>query len=198
MPAILYGTAWKEERTAELVRLALAAGFSGIDTANQRKHYFEAGVGDAVATPSGADGAVARAELFLQTKFTYARGQDHRLPYDPAAPFAEQVRQSLASSLEHLRHRLRRLVPAARAGARRRHHGVGSRGVARDGGAAREGRTRLIGVSNVSAAQLARCSPRRRSSPRSCRTAASRATAGIATYGRSVVATGSCTRASRC
>ena len=26
---------------------------------------------------------VTRAELFLQTKFTYQRGQDHRLPYDP-------------------------------------------------------------------------------------------------------------------
>src|SRR5262249_40362887 len=34
--------------------------------------------------------------------FTYQRGQDHRLPYDPAASLSEQVAQSLASSLEHL------------------------------------------------------------------------------------------------
>jgi diketogulonate reductase-like aldo/keto reductase len=40
--------------------------------------------------------------LFLQTKFTYQRGQDHRLPYDPAATLTAQVAQSLASSLEHL------------------------------------------------------------------------------------------------
>ncbi len=43
-----------------------------------------------------------RADLFLQTKFTYQRGQDHRLPYDPAARLSDQVSQSLASSLEHL------------------------------------------------------------------------------------------------
>jgi diketogulonate reductase-like aldo/keto reductase len=45
---------------------------------------------------------VTRAGLFLQTKFTYQRGQDHRLPYDPQARFSIQVAQSLASSLEHL------------------------------------------------------------------------------------------------
>jgi diketogulonate reductase-like aldo/keto reductase len=45
---------------------------------------------------------VTRADLFLQTKFTYQRGQDHRLPYDPQARFSIQVAQSLASSLEHL------------------------------------------------------------------------------------------------
>jgi diketogulonate reductase-like aldo/keto reductase len=97
MPWLLYGTAWKEERTADLVRLALAQGFTGIDTANQRKHYHEAGVGEALAAAG-----VPRDGLFLQTKFTYARGQDHRLPFDPAAPPATQVRQSFDSSLEHL------------------------------------------------------------------------------------------------
>lgn len=45
---------------------------------------------------------VARPDLFLQTKFTDQRGQDHRLPYDPAASLPVQVAQSLASSLEHL------------------------------------------------------------------------------------------------
>jgi len=96
-PRLIYGTAWKEERTAALTIQALAAGFRGIDTANQRKHYVEAAVGEAVAA-SG----LARSELFLQTKFTYVRGQDQRLPYDPAAPLRTQVAQSCASSLEHL------------------------------------------------------------------------------------------------
>jgi diketogulonate reductase-like aldo/keto reductase len=102
IPALLYGTAWKEDRTAELTSLALAAGFRGIDTANQRKHYFEAAVGAAVTTALTATPAIPRDQLFLQTKFTYARGQDHRLPYDPAAPFPAQVEQSFALSLEHL------------------------------------------------------------------------------------------------
>ena len=38
---IIYGTAWKKERTAELVVAAVLAGFRGIDTACQPKHYQE-------------------------------------------------------------------------------------------------------------------------------------------------------------
>lgn len=101
LPDFLYGTAWKEERTPALTELALRAGFRGIDTANQRRHYFEAGVGQGLSAAYRASVA-ARADLFLQTKFTYQPGQDHRLPYDPAAPLPVQVAQSMASSLEHL------------------------------------------------------------------------------------------------
>jgi diketogulonate reductase-like aldo/keto reductase len=100
-PAFLYGTAWKEDRTAILTETAIRAGFRAIDTANQRKHYFEAGVGEGLAAAYRA-GIVTRADLFLQTKFTYQRGQDHRLPYDPGSTLAAQVAQSLASSLKHL------------------------------------------------------------------------------------------------
>lgn len=96
-PSFLYGTAWKEDDTERCVRDALAAGFRGIDTANQRKHYFEAGVGRGIAA-SG----IARDQLFIQTKFTFLDGQDQRLPYDAQAPIATQVAQSFASSLEHL------------------------------------------------------------------------------------------------
>ena len=100
-PTFVYGTAWKEDRTAALTEQALRMGFRAIDTANQRKHYFEAGVGEALAA-AYREGIVTRRDLFLQTKFTYRRGQDHRLPYDPSARLALQVTQSLASSLEHL------------------------------------------------------------------------------------------------
>lgn len=99
--SFLYGTAWKEDRTRGLVLQALEAGFRGIDTANQRKHYHEAGVGEAIAQAFAA-GLVSRDDLFLQTKFTFVAGQDRRLPYDPNARIADQVRQSFASSLEHL------------------------------------------------------------------------------------------------
>jgi diketogulonate reductase-like aldo/keto reductase len=101
LPDFLYGTAWKEERTPALVELALRRGFRGIDTANQRRHYFEAGVGQGLAA-AYRTGVAARTDIFLQTKFTYQPGQDHRLPYDPAADLSTQVAQSLAGSLEHL------------------------------------------------------------------------------------------------
>jgi len=101
VPRFLYGTAWKEDETERLTRLALQSGFRGIDTANQRRHYHEAAVGTAIAAAI-AGRQLARDDLFLQTKFTFRRGQDHRLPYDPKAPIAIQVEQSFASSLEHL------------------------------------------------------------------------------------------------
>lgn len=100
-PWFMYGTAWKEDDTARCVGMALRAGFRAIDTANQRKHYHEAGVGQALAAAM-ADGLVTRDAVFLQTKFTFLDGQDHRLPYDPGAPVEAQVRQSFESSLEHL------------------------------------------------------------------------------------------------
>ena len=101
IPTFLYGTAWKEDQTQTLTELALEQGFRGIDTANQRKHYFEAAVGDAV-TAAIQRGLVTRAELFLQTKYTFRPGQDHRLPYDENASITDQVTQSFTSSLEHL------------------------------------------------------------------------------------------------
>src|SRR5450755_2446829 len=101
IPDFLYGTAWKEDRTPALTELALRAGFRAIDTANQRRHYFEEGVGRGLAAAYHA-GVVTRDELFLQTKFTYQRGQDHRMPYDPSTSLSVQVAQSMASSLEHL------------------------------------------------------------------------------------------------
>src|SRR3954454_10712327 len=94
LPQFLYGTSWKEDRTAALTEAALRAGFRGIDTANQRKHYFEAGVGQGLAAAYRA-GVVTRQELFLQTKYTSRGGQDQRLPYDPGAKLATQVAQSM-------------------------------------------------------------------------------------------------------
>jgi diketogulonate reductase-like aldo/keto reductase len=152
VPGFLYGTAWKEDATESLVLGALTTGFRGIDTANQRKHYDEAGVGRAIqrALRSG----IARDELFVQTKFTHLGGQDHRLPYDPAAPVRDQVAQSFASSLAHLGvDRIDSLVL----------HGPSQRdGLApadREAWRAIEalaeaGRVALIGISNASARQV--------------------------------------------
>jgi diketogulonate reductase-like aldo/keto reductase len=152
VPDLLYGTAWKEEATESLVFGALTTGFRGLDTANQRKHYREAGVGRGLAR--ALQDGIRRDELFLQSKFTHLAGQDHRLPYDAAAPVGDQVAQSFASSLAHLGvdrldslvlhgPSLRdRLAPADREAWR------AMEAIAQAGGAA------LLGISNVSAQQV--------------------------------------------
>ncbi len=100
-PRIIYGTAWKKARTAELVRKAIEHGFRGIDTACQPKHYHEAGVGAGVA--ACLTEGLSRADLYLQTKFTPLSGHDpNQIPYDPKARPAEQVAQSFESSLHNL------------------------------------------------------------------------------------------------
>jgi diketogulonate reductase-like aldo/keto reductase len=148
----MYGTAWKEERTEGLVTAALAAGFRAIDTANQRKHYYEAGVGKALGVAFAK--GLRREQLFLQTKFTFLDGQDRRLPYDPEAPIQDQVAQSFASSLDHLGvERIDSLIlhgPSQSAGLGDADHEAWRAMEALVDG----GKVGVIGVSNVSAAQL--------------------------------------------
>jgi diketogulonate reductase-like aldo/keto reductase len=153
IPRFLYGTAWKEGETRRLTELALEQGFRGIDTANQRRHYHEAAVGEAVASALNR-GLVARDDLFLQTKFTFLAGQDERLPYDPEAPIAEQVEQSFASSQAHL---ATQTIDSYVLHGPTRRVGLGSE----DWAAWRameaihaSGRARLLGVSNVTRKQL--------------------------------------------
>ncbi len=100
IPKIIYGTAWKEDATEDLVYTAIKAGFRGIDTANQRCHYNEPAVGNAISKLLKE--GIKREDLFIQTKYTYLNGQDHRIPYDMHADYKVQVRQSFQSSLEHL------------------------------------------------------------------------------------------------
>lgn len=101
VPRILYGTAWKKERTTALVLQAFRAGFRGIDTACQPKHYDEAGVGGALRQLQTQ--GIKRGDYYLQTKFTPLSGQDpERVPYDPSAPLADQVAQSFVASCRNL------------------------------------------------------------------------------------------------
>ncbi len=152
IPSFMYGTAWKKEATSQLVQQAVASGFTAIDTANQLIHYQEALVGDALLEL--AKQGVKRESLFLQTKFTSVDGQDHRTPYDAAADLTTQVNQSFQSSLSHLHTDYLDSYVL---------HGPYSR---RGLGAADwevwaaiesfydSGKTKMIGISNVSAEQL--------------------------------------------
>jgi len=152
-PLFIYGTAWKEESTESLVRMAINTGFTGIDTANQRRHYVESAVGDAAAAAI-MDGTRQRKDIYIQTKFTHAESQDHRIPYDLEANPGDQVRQSFQSSLEHLK---TTYVDAYLLHGPSVRHGLSER----DWEAWRamesihnEGGARHIGVSNVSLEQL--------------------------------------------
>ncbi len=101
MPKIIYGTAWKKERTRALVELAVKSGFRGIDTACQPRHYFEPGVG--AALQSLAAEGIGRESLYVQTKYTPVDGQDpNNIPYDPALPLSKQVERSFAVSCTNL------------------------------------------------------------------------------------------------
>lgn len=165
LPRFLYGTAWKEEQTQRLVELAIEQGFRGIDTANQRRHYHEAAVGEGILA-SIDRGLVVRDDLFLQSKFTFRHGQDHRLPYDPEASIPIQVEQSFANSLKHL--------GTERIDSFLLHGPKHSVGLTSDDLAAwrametiyDSGRARIIGVSNVNLDQLQRLFQESRIRPR--------------------------------
>lgn len=101
MPSIIYGTAWKKDRTADLVTRAIKHGFRGIDTACQPKHYHEAGVGEALQRL--ASEGISRKDLYIQTKFTPLNGQDPlNIPYNKNASLSEQVAQSFEFSKKNL------------------------------------------------------------------------------------------------
>ncbi len=100
LPPIIYGTAWKEESTAELVKKAVSSGFRAIDTANQKKHYREDFSGHALLELKQQ--GISREDLFLQSKFTYQAGQDHRLPYNPNDDLTAQVMSSFDGTLKNL------------------------------------------------------------------------------------------------
>lgn len=152
IPIFMYGTAWKKDATANLVQLAINSGFTAIDTANQLIHYNESLVGEALLTL--AQNGTQRDSLFLQTKFTPVSGQDHRTPYDPIAPIPQQVEQSFESSLQHLHtDYLDSYVlhgPYSR-------HGLGKEDWEiwkAFEGIYQSGKTKMIGISNVTATQL--------------------------------------------
>ncbi|KAJ5575517.1 hypothetical protein N7535_002443 [Penicillium sp. DV-2018c] len=125
IPVFIYGTAWKKDRSADLVYNAIESGFRAVDTAAQPRHYQEHLVGDGIRRAI-AEGVISRADLYVsghslflllktikglptnkrqvQTKFSPIGAQDvTNMPYDPSAPVTEQVHASIKSSLHNLR-----------------------------------------------------------------------------------------------
>jgi diketogulonate reductase-like aldo/keto reductase len=152
VPSFMYGTAWKKDATTQLVQLAVGAGFTAIDTANQLIHYQEALAGEALLAL--AQQGVTRDRLFLQTKFTPTNGQDHRTPYDASANLTTQVTQSFYSSLAHLHTDY--LDSYVLHGPYQR-QGLGAADWevwAAIEGLYRSGKTKMIGISNITAEQL--------------------------------------------
>lgn len=68
IPVFLYGTAWKKDRTADLVYQALSNGFTGVDTAAQPKHYREDLVGEGIRRAI-SEGKVKRENLYVCPSF---------------------------------------------------------------------------------------------------------------------------------
>ncbi|MCJ1264283.1 hypothetical protein MMC22_004154 [Lobaria immixta] len=102
IPRFVYGTAWKKDRTTELVFEALRAGFKGVDTAAQPQHYREELVGAGVRKAL-EENTIKRADIHIQTKYTPPSGQDpQNLPYSLTDPLETQIRTSVASSLKNL------------------------------------------------------------------------------------------------
>lgn len=62
---LIYGTAWKGDRTADLVYQAIEAGFRAFATAAQPKHYREHLVGEGIRRAI-FEGIVSREDLFVR------------------------------------------------------------------------------------------------------------------------------------
>jgi diketogulonate reductase-like aldo/keto reductase len=152
IPSFMYGTAWKKEATTQLVLKAVAAGFTAIDTANQLIHYQEALVGEALLDL--AKQGTPRERLFVQTKFTPAQrpGPSHALRCAGRSHHpGEAILRQLPGPSSH---RLSRLLRPARPLWAARVEGEDWEVWAAIEALYDAGKTKMIGISNVSADQL--------------------------------------------
>ena len=65
IPPLIYGTAWKKDHSRALVSQALLAGFRGVDTAAQPKHYQEDLVGQGIRDAISAGVNLKREDLYV-------------------------------------------------------------------------------------------------------------------------------------
>jgi diketogulonate reductase-like aldo/keto reductase len=74
IPRIIYGTAWKKDRSSTLVHQALKAGFRGVDTAAQPRHYNEALVGEGIRKAMLNEG-IKREDLYVSLSIPFKDSQ---------------------------------------------------------------------------------------------------------------------------
>lgn len=60
---LLYGTAWKEDKTARLTETAILSGFTCVDTANYPTAYNEQLTGEGIA--AALNSGIRRGDLFV-------------------------------------------------------------------------------------------------------------------------------------
>lgn len=102
IPKMIYGTAWKKDKTAQLVKEAILTGFRGIDTACQPRHYQENLVGKGIQ--EALKEGLKREDLYIQTKFTPIDGQDkNNMPYLENDSISTQVEKSFETSKKNLK-----------------------------------------------------------------------------------------------
>ena len=138
--------------TERLVTTALKAGFCGIDTANQRKHYHEAGVGAALRVGVCESGLRRDESLFIQTKFTHrdlARTIDSRtIPNAKDRESRYGSRSSARSRTSQIEVVDSYMLHGPKAQKRSRARKTSRRGTSWRSSYS-EGRVRMLGVSNV-------------------------------------------------
>ncbi|KAI8945581.1 Aldo/keto reductase [Xylaria longipes] len=100
-PYLIYGTAFKKNRTQELTEKALERGFEGVDSANFPTSYEESQVGEAIQKALRL--GVKREDILVQTKFAPAWAHEEgKVPYNVDQPLEAQVRQSVEQSFANL------------------------------------------------------------------------------------------------
>jgi len=142
----------EKEATTQLVQLAVAAGFTAIDTANQLIHYQEALVGEALLALARQE--VSRDRLFLSNQVYANEWPGPSYPYDASANLTTQVTQSFDSSLAHLHTEYLDSYVLHGPYQRQGLGGADWEVWATIEGLYQSGRTKMIGISNVTAGQL--------------------------------------------
>ena len=100
IPDVIYGTAFKFEKSASLVEAALKAGFRAIDTAGSQSAYREALVGEGIAAAL-ASGIAERKDLYVSTDFQGSVPEDliSRVSTNQSATVPGTIRSKPSSRL---------------------------------------------------------------------------------------------------
>lgn len=98
IPMMVFGTAWKRDQTAIMVEQAIEAGFRGIDTAAQPRHYREDLVGEGIRNVL-AKGHIKRQDLYVSLRWYLCTSPSMALNVDPGYAYVARYKPSLRGRL---------------------------------------------------------------------------------------------------